>query len=156
MKSFKTLALIVVAASTLTLAGCATDGGLYRPQGQSNQSYGQVYGVIYSVRPTTVQVANASGIGLVGGAVAGGVLGNQVGKGSGRKWATVIGAVGGGMVGNEIEKRNNVSNVPGVEMQVRVDTGEMINIVQQDQGQGFRSGTRVRLIQSGNGWTASY
>ncbi len=37
------------------------------------------------------------------GAVVGGVLGNQVGKGKGRKLATVAGAVGGGVAGNKIQ-----------------------------------------------------
>lgn len=36
------------------------------------------------------------------GAVVGGVLGSQVGSGSGRRAATVIGAVAGGIIGNQI------------------------------------------------------
>ena len=36
------------------------------------------------------------------GAVVGGLLGNQVGKGDGRRAATVAGAVAGGMVGNQV------------------------------------------------------
>jgi surface antigen len=40
--------------------------------------------------------------GLAVGAIAGGILGNQVGKGSGRIAATAIGAVIGGIVGSEI------------------------------------------------------
>ncbi|HLO93477.1 MAG TPA: glycine zipper 2TM domain-containing protein, partial [Burkholderiaceae bacterium] len=47
----------------------------------------------------------ASGIGAVGGAVIGGLLGNQVGGGTGKKIATIGGAVAGGYAGNEIEKR---------------------------------------------------
>jgi outer membrane lipoprotein SlyB len=39
------------------------------------------------------------------GAVAGGVLGNQVGRGNGRKLATVGGAVGGGFAGHAIGNR---------------------------------------------------
>src|SRR5690606_13237977 len=45
--------------------------------------------------------ARPSGLGVVGGAVVGGLLGNQVGGGSGRTLATVAGAVGGGYAGNE-------------------------------------------------------
>ena len=41
------------------------------------------------------------------GAVAGGLLGNQIGKGNGRKAATAAGAVAGGFVGNRID-RNHV------------------------------------------------
>ncbi len=40
--------------------------------------------------------------GLAVGAVAGGILGNQIGKGSGNIAATAIGAVIGGIVGSEI------------------------------------------------------
>lgn len=45
-------------------------------------------------------------IGMAGGAVIGGLLGNQIGKGNGRKLATVAGIIGGGYVGNEVGKRN--------------------------------------------------
>lgn len=44
-------------------------------------------------------------VGIVGGAVAGGLLGNQVGKGSGKTIATAGGAVAGALVGNEVQKR---------------------------------------------------
>ena len=46
--------------------------------------------------------ATKSDAGTIIGAVAGGVIGNQVGSGSGRVVATAIGAVVGGIVGNEI------------------------------------------------------
>lgn len=42
--------------------------------------------------------------GTVVGAVAGGILGNQIGGGSGKVVATAIGAVVGGIVGSEIGK----------------------------------------------------
>ena len=45
---------------------------------------------------------NKSDGGLAVGALAGGLLGNQVGKGRGRTAATVIGAVVGGLVGTQI------------------------------------------------------
>ena len=46
-------------------------------------------GVVQSVHETKVK-GEASGVGVVGGAVVGGVLGNQVGHGDGRKVATVV------------------------------------------------------------------
>lgn len=42
--------------------------------------------------------------GTVIGAVAGGLLGNQIGGGSGKKIATVAGAVGGGYAGNKVQE----------------------------------------------------
>jgi outer membrane lipoprotein SlyB len=44
-------------------------------------------------------------VGIVAGAAAGGLLGNQVGSGNGKTLATVGGAVAGGFVGNEVQKR---------------------------------------------------
>jgi uncharacterized protein YcfJ len=40
------------------------------------------------------------------GALIGGLVGNQVGSGNGRKLATVAGIIGGGMLGNEMANRN--------------------------------------------------
>ncbi|MGQ0674148.1 MAG: RT0821/Lpp0805 family surface protein [Hyphomicrobium sp.] len=45
---------------------------------------------------------NKADTGLVVGAAAGGILGNQIGNGGGRVAATAIGAVLGGIVGSEI------------------------------------------------------
>lgn len=59
---------------------------------------------------TTLMLSACSGSfnkqdsGTVIGALAGGILGNQVGKGSGKVLATVAGAVIGGVVGSEIGK----------------------------------------------------
>ena len=43
-------------------------------------------------------------VGSAIGALAGGLLGNQVGGGNGKKLATVAGAVGGGYAGNQVQK----------------------------------------------------
>ncbi|RXU25780.1 hypothetical protein B1F70_00465 [Pseudomonas syringae] len=43
-------------------------------------------------------------VGSVIGAVAGGLLGNQVGGGNGKKIATVAGALGGGYAGNKVQE----------------------------------------------------
>lgn len=54
--------------------------------------------------PPPSAAPNYVGIGV--GAVVGGLLGNQVGGGNGRKLATVAGLIGGGMLGNEVANRN--------------------------------------------------
>ena len=53
---------------------------------------------------TETRKGKASGVGAVGGAVAGGVVGHQLGGGKGKSALTVLGAVGGGLAGNEVEK----------------------------------------------------
>ncbi len=45
-------------------------------------------------------------VGIGTGAVIGGLIGNQVGGGNGKKLATVAGIIGGGYLGNEIANRN--------------------------------------------------
>src|SRR5438874_238083 len=50
------------------------------------------------------QKGEGGAVGIVGGAVIGGLLGNQIGKGNGKTLATVGGAVAGGYAGNEVEK----------------------------------------------------
>lgn len=66
---------------------------------------------------TEERTAKTSGVGVIGGAVIGGLLGSQIGGGNGKKVATVGGAVAGGYAGNEIEKRRNTHKVWVVKLQ---------------------------------------
>ncbi len=64
--------------------------------------------------------------GLLAGGVVGALLGNQVGKGSGRKAATLLGAAGGAYVGNMIAKGQlggSTSTPPLQRVHVRFDDG---------------------------------
>jgi uncharacterized protein YcfJ len=56
------------------------------------------------VRAPQAQPVNYLGVGA--GALIGGLVGNQVGGGNGKKLATIAGVIGGGMLGNEIANRN--------------------------------------------------
>ncbi|WP_307729934.1 glycine zipper 2TM domain-containing protein [Massilia sp. H6] len=55
--------------------------------------------------PAPVQ-AQPNYVGIGTGAVIGGLIGNQIGGGNGKKLATVAGVIGGGLLGNEIANRN--------------------------------------------------
>jgi outer membrane lipoprotein SlyB len=77
-------------------------------------------GVIEAVQAVQ-RKGEATGLGAVVGGVAGAAVGNQVGKGNGRKAMTVIGAVGGGVAGHEIEKHARATTV--YEVRVRMDDG---------------------------------
>lgn len=84
----------------------------------------------------------ATGVGAVGGAVAGGLLGNQIGAGRGRVLATIAGAVGGGLAGNGIEhavRKNTVYQV-----QVRMQDGSYRNFNYNTQP-AFQIGERVHV-----------
>ena len=69
------------------------------------------------------QKGEGTGLGAVGGAVLGGVVGHQVGGGDGKKAMTVIGAVGGGLAGHEIEKRARSTTV--FDVKVRMEDGSV-------------------------------
>ena len=88
----------------------------------------------------------ASGVGAVGGAVVGGLLGNMVGGGNGKKLATVAGAVGGGYAGNEIEKNQKSYTVWVVEVQERDGRTRRF---ERSADPGLRVGDEVRLTENG-------
>jgi outer membrane lipoprotein SlyB len=50
-------------------------------------------------------------VGMVGGAVVGGLLGHQIGGGTGKTLATVGGAAAGAYAGNEVQKQVNSRSV---------------------------------------------
>ncbi|MGF6934910.1 outer membrane lipoprotein SlyB [Paraburkholderia sp. UCT70] len=83
-----------------------------------------------------------TGLGAVGGAVAGGLLGNQVGQGRGRVLATIAGAVGGGLAGNGIE--HAVRKDATYQVQVRMQDGSYRNF-NYDTQPTVQVGERVRV-----------
>ena|SRR5689334_294795 len=84
-----------------------------------------------------------TGLGAIGGAVVGGVLGHQVGSGRGRDVATVVGAGAGAYAGHQVEK--NVKSSQSYNVAVRMDDGSTRNISYQTEP-AFRSGDKVRII----------
>jgi outer membrane lipoprotein SlyB len=77
---------------------------------------------------TEEREGKGSGLGAVGGAVVGGLLGNQVGGGSGKKLATVGGAVAGGVAGNAIEKNSKKRTVWIVQLVNRDGTRRSVEL----------------------------
>ena len=100
-------------------------------------------GNVESVREIK-QRAQGSGLGAAGGAVIGGLLGNQVGGGSGRTIATAAGAIGGAVVGNQVE--GNMKATTSYEIRVRLDDGTL-RTFRQSSAPAWRSGDRVRIVK---------
>jgi outer membrane lipoprotein SlyB len=99
-------------------------------------------GRVESVRTIKTR-AQGSGLGAAGGAVLGGLLGNQVGGGNGRKLATVAGAVGGAVVGNQVE--GNMKATTSYEVHVRMDNGGSRSFTLQDLN-GYNTGDRIKVV----------
>jgi len=83
------------------------------------------------------------GAGTAIGAIAGGVLGNQVGKGDGRTAATVGGAVAGGAIGHQVEKSNRDTSYSW-RFSVDMDNGRRVTVMQADNPD-VQNGDRVRV-----------
>ncbi|WP_238139635.1 glycine zipper 2TM domain-containing protein [Roseateles aquatilis] len=96
---------------------------------------------VLSVR-TEAREGQGSGIGVVGGAVVGGLLGSAIGGGTGKKIATVGGAVAGGYAGNEIEKRQRSTTVWVVRMR---NADQSIRTMQFSHDPGVQNGDVVRV-----------
>ncbi|MBA2689788.1 MAG: glycine zipper 2TM domain-containing protein [Burkholderiales bacterium] len=128
-------------AAKLATAATGTAAPRYVPAAQRTAAVCRDCGVVQSINTTEVK-GKGTGLGVVGGAVVGGVLGHQIGSGRGQDLATVAGAVGGGYAGNEIEKR--VKKTVNYVVRVRMEDGT-VRSVTQSMAPGVAVGDRVRI-----------
>ncbi|MEH6393880.1 glycine zipper 2TM domain-containing protein [Pseudoalteromonas sp.] len=109
-----------------------------------------LFGNVQSVRNITeqelVQDKN-SGWKTFGGALLGGVIGNQFGGGSGRTAATILGSVIGGSVAHNRQQGSHYNQYHLVELMIKVENGEQFMVVQdKDSQMTFNTGDSVRLV----------
>ncbi|UXI66698.1 glycine zipper 2TM domain-containing protein [Tahibacter amnicola] len=90
------------------------------------------------------------GGGTVIGALAGAAIGNQVGKGDGRKAATVAGALAGGAVGHNVEKRHRRDRTYW-HVEVSMDNGGYRVLNMRNNRQSLRPGDRV-VVRNGEAY----
>lgn len=100
-------------------------------------------GVIENIRVIETQGA-ATGVGAAGGAVVGGLLGNQIGSGRANTAATVVGVGAGAFAGHRVEQGLAGKTVRH-EVTVRMEDGR-IQTLSFGADPGFKSGERVRVV----------
>jgi outer membrane lipoprotein SlyB len=139
--------LLVPALLPTVLSGCASGlgSGDYERK-EAHRVYEVKMGVVESVRSVKLE-GTASGVGATAGGVVGGVAGSEVGGGKGKAVGAVLGAVVGGVAGAAAEEA--ATRKPGIEITVRLDSGRTIAVVQEDTGEKFAPGERVRMLESG-------
>lgn len=115
---------------------------LAEPKREVQAALCQSCGTVASIREIS-SPADGSGLGAAGGAVVGGLLGNQVGGGHGKQAMTVVGAIGGALAGNQIEKR--VRATQSYETTVHMNNGSTRTIAQATQPE-WRNGDRVKIV----------
>ena len=139
--------LLAAVAATTVLGGCASGLGARDYQRtEARRAMTVQYGVIQEVRVVKLE-GTKTPLGSLGGAAIGGIAGSTVGGGRGASVATVIGAIAGGVAGSAVEE--GVTRQTGLELTVRLDSGQTLAVVQADEGEGFRIGDRVRVLEDG-------
>lgn len=113
-----------------------------------------LFGSVESVRNITREELirdKNNGWHTFGGALMGGVIGNQFGGGSGRDVATILGAIiGGSIAGNHHSKPKKRINYL-VELMIKTDDGEQFMVIQDyDPKMVFHSKDKVRMIYLAN------
>lgn len=153
----KIIASIGIIASLAITTGCAQQGltGHTYSRAEARQAQAVQFGRLESVTPVIIEGNQNGLIGTGGGALIGGLLGNQIGGGSGKQIATVVGAIAGGVAGNHAE--SNLTRVQGQELTVRLDSGRVISVVQAaENGQFMEAGARVRVLGQGGTLRVTY
>lgn len=88
-----------------------------------------------------------------GGALIGGVIGNQFGGGSGQDVATVLGAIIGGSIAHNQQNRERRVIQHIVELMITTDDGKQYMVIQDyDQQMTFQPSDKVRIVYLSNGY----
>ena len=140
------LVLVPVIALAFVSSGCESLSNL----GSSGESQAQPKAIASNVNGTgtieSIEVVPSSqglGLGTLAGAAIGGVLGHQVGGGTGKTVSTVAGAAGGAYVGHEIEKRRRTDNQI-YKVTIRMDDGKTQSFAQEAEPV-VKQGDRVSI-----------
>ena len=141
--------IIFLGASAL-VAGCASsNSGEVYSRDQARRTQTVQMGTVQYVKNIRIE-GTKSGVGAVGGGVAGGVLGSTIGGGKGSVLAAVggaaLGAVGGAVAEEQLTKK------AGLEITVKLDSGATIAVV-QEADVIFSVGERVRVLTGSDGTT---
>jgi outer membrane lipoprotein SlyB len=136
---------ILIAGLLLMLGGCmSTLTGDSYSRDDARRPQTVQFGMVEYVRPVVIE-GTKTGIGAATGAAVGGIGGSTIGGGKGAAVATVLGAVAGGVAGGMAEQ--GATKKQGVEITVRLDSGQIVAIVQQATPTAtFNVGDRVRVL----------
>ena len=138
---------VLMTMAVLSLAACGPShtGETY------SRSEMQRGGVVQAGRIIAVEdvpiSGTTSGIGAIGGGVAGGAIGASIPRGTtGSILAGVGGAIIGSIAGNAIEE--GITKGRGTRFHVQLDSGPVINVVQTNEA-NLQTGDRVTVMEGG-------
>ena len=148
---FKKLVIVIVALAHVNTVAVANE--YERNKAVPVQQV--LFGHVLSVRNITERELiedREKGWKVFGGALLGGVIGNQFGSGSGRDVATVLGALMGGAMANSNHPQYQEKVLNLVELMIKVENGQEYMVVQDlDHSMMFQRGNAIRLVYLANG-----
>ena len=149
MKRSMSIVAMALGCAAMFSTGCTTSSsGNVFSRNEALHASVVVEGTVLEVRAGKIE-GEQSGLGAVGGAAMGGVVGNLFGGGKGNAIATVGGAIAGGLAGNAVEK--GVTSSQAYQITVKLDDGRTIVIVQETDIH-FEPQQRVRAVVTGDKW----
>jgi outer membrane lipoprotein SlyB len=130
------------------LSGCAHPSQNRYDQSEVGKTTAVSFGTVLAVRPIDITGKN-TGLGMIGGAGAGGLAGSQIGAGSGNAFATLGGVVVGAVAGGLAEQA--LSDRTGVEYTITLESGVTLTVAQEapKDERVMQPGERVMVQNSG-------
>ena len=151
-KMIKTgLVLLSVIASVSLMSACQmkNQGGRTFTTSQAQTAMRAFHGKISHVSEVQIQ-HNASAVGAVAGGVIGGAVGTTIG--SGRRASTLAttgGTAAGAAIGSAADRIRGTR--AAWELEVELESGEVLVIVQEQDDDVFKVGDNVRVIEGRDG-----
>jgi len=142
MNITRCIAVVTLLGAATMMTACETTNNTGTFSGSEvGRAQSVQLGMAYTVRDVSIQNA-PSRVGTATGAALGGIAGSSLGS-SNR--AHTAGAVAGGAAANAVTR----STTPGVEVTVRLDSNQLMSVVQADSPNEFRVGDAVRVTSDG-------
>lgn len=143
MRHSAAIMTVSVATLGLVLGACTPKTG---PSTFSQSEVGQVipvqYGEVTALRAVEIRPGQTR-LGAIAGSALGAIGGSRIGRSAAANIAGgVAGAVAGGVVGSAVQGSPRTS---GTEINIRLDSGETVAVVQPGDPRDFRVGDRVRI-----------
>ena len=147
-------AIILIVSSLLCFVTAPAGAEVY--QRNTARPVNQVvFGQVETVRNITqrqILESEHSGWKTLGGAVLGGLLGNQFSGGHGREIATAVGALAGAAAAHQYQSGETVVENKLVELLIRNEQNALINVIQDyDPAMVFANGDKVRILYFDDG-----
>jgi outer membrane lipoprotein SlyB len=143
---FKKIVLVTSIAALASLAACQTANPNVVSRYDAQRMSSVQDATVLSTRAVTLDGTN-SGVGVVGGAVIGGIAGSNVGGPRTGGIVGIVGAIAGGLIGNAIER--DATQQQAVEILLQLKNGDRRSVIQGVAGDVFAAGDPVIMVTTG-------